>query len=154
MSKICEIAERAILPTLTEMDVEIVETEFVNGRKDEMPTLWIYIYHKDGVDLDLLEKVHHAIDPLLDDADPTEGKPYTLNVSSPGLDRPFKTQADFDRHMGEEVEIKLYTNLDGKKSFEGVMTYADDNVVKVQINEEEKIFERKQIAKISMAIKF
>lgn len=154
MSKICEISERAILPTLEAMNVEIVETEFASGRKGELPTLWIYITHENGVDLELLERVHHAIDPILDELDPTEGAPYTLNVSSPGLDRPFKTQKDFDRNLGKEVEIKLYTNLDGKKFFEGVLLSADDNNVLVQINEEQKTFERKQIAKISIAIKF
>lgn len=154
MSKVCEIARNAILPTLNLMEVEIVDMEYNGGRKGELPALTIYIYNKDGVDLNLLEKVHHAIDPLLDDADPTDGNPYTLNVSSPGLDRPFKTEADFQRNFEQEVEVKLYVLLDGKKDFVGILKEADDEFVSVEINGEIKKFEKKGIAKISKAIKF
>ena len=83
MSKVCDIALKAIKPTLDEMGVEVVDMEYKGGRKGEYPSLWIYVYHEDGVDLDLLEKVHRAIDPVLDEADPTDNAPYTLNVSSP-----------------------------------------------------------------------
>lgn len=153
MSKVCDIAREAITPVLESMGVEIVDMEYVKGRGNENPTLWIYIYHKEGVDLNLLEKVHRTIDPILDEADPTENMPYTLNVSSPGLDRPFKTQRDFDRHIGEEVEVRLYTNDEGKKLYEGVLKGYGDDVV-LEINGNEKRFALKNVAKVSLSIKF
>ena len=76
------------------LGVEIVEVE---PKISKNPTLTFYI-DKDmegGIDLDTLEAFHNAIDPLLDDADVSNGAAYTLNVSSPGLDRPFKHQEIF-----------------------------------------------------------
>ena len=71
------------------LGVEIVEVE---PKISKNPTLTFYI-DKDmegGIDLNTLEAFHNAIDPLLDDADVSNGAAYTLNVSSPGLDRAFK----------------------------------------------------------------
>ncbi|MBR2070080.1 MAG: ribosome maturation factor RimP [Clostridia bacterium] len=153
MSKVCDIALKAIKPTLDEMGVEVVDMEYKGGRKGEYPSLWIYVYHEDGVDLDLLEKVHRAIDPVLDEADPTDNAPYTLNVSSPGLDRPFKTERDFERNLGKDVEVKLYTLVDGKKTYEGTLLRYKEELV-IEIDGKEKAFEKKNLAKVSLAIKF
>lgn len=154
MSKVCDIAVNAIKPTLDAMGVEIVDTEYKKGLKGELPTLWIYIYHENGVDLDLLEKVHRTIDPILDDADPTGNAPYNLNVSSPGLDRPFKTDRDFERNLGKEVEVRLYKNVDGKKYFEGVLTGFSKGNIDVEVSGKTISFLRQDIAKVSQLIKF
>lgn len=154
MSKVCDVAVAAIKPTLDEMGVEIVDTEYKKGVRGELPTLWIYVYHKNGVDLDLLERVHRAIDPILDEADPTNNEPYNLNVSSPGLDRPFKTDRDFERNLGEEVEVKLYKNVDGKKYYEGVLKAFDKENVEVETADGTKTFLRSDLAKMSLLIKF
>ena len=86
------------------MGIEIVETEC----NDKAATLTVYIETQNGVDLDTCEKFHNAIFEPIDELDPSYGEPYTLNVSSPGLDRPFKTQRDFERNLNKEVELKLY----------------------------------------------
>ena len=75
--------QAALEPIAAEMDIEIVEVEFKQGRE---PALTVYIDIEGGVDLNTCEKFHRAIDPVLDELDPTDGAPYTLNVSSPGLD--------------------------------------------------------------------
>ena len=107
---------RAFLEKIaTPMGVEIVDVEF--DKRTE--ALTIYIETENGVDLDACEKFHNAINDPIDELDPSNGAPYTLNVSSPGLDRPFKTNRDFERNLGEEVEIKLFAPLKGKKFLEG-----------------------------------
>ena len=87
----------------------------------------VFIDTETGVDLNTCEAFHRAIDPALDELDPTFGAPYTLNVSSPGLDRPLKTQRDFDKCMGSEVEVKLYAPMKGRKLFEAVLVGYDGN---------------------------
>lgn len=132
------------------MGIEIVDIEW----NDKLCALTVYIETADGVDLDTCEKFHNAIMDPIDEFDPTYDAPYTLNVSSPGLDRPFKTARDFERNLGKEVEIKLYAPLKGKKFLEGLLTAFDENTVTVKISAEEVKIARGKIAKINKAIKF
>jgi ribosome maturation factor RimP len=114
----------------------------------------VFIETEAGVDLDTCEKFHNAIMEPIDELDPTFDMPYTLNVSSPGLDRPFKTNRDFERNVGKDVEMKLYAPLKGKKFLEGTLIGFDDNTVTVHIKKEDVKIERNKIAKINKAIKF
>lgn len=142
---------RSFLEKIAEtMGIEIVDVEW-NDRSAE---LTIFIETESGVDLDTCEKFHNAIMDPIDEFDPTYDKPYTLNVSSPGLDRPFKTQRDFERNLSNEVEIKLYAPLKGKKYLEGVLTEFDENSVTIKLQNEEIKISLNKIAKINKAIKF
>jgi len=132
------------------MGIEIVEVEW----NDKKTALTVYIETPDGVDLDTCEKFHNAILDPIDELDPTYDKPYTLNVSSPGLDRPFKTPRDFERNLQKEVEVKLFSPLKGKKLLEGTLTAFDDNSVTIFTGKEEIKIERNKVAKINKAIKF
>ena len=143
---------KALLQSIAdEMQIELVDVEFKQGRE---PALTAYVDTETGVDLDTCEAFHRAIDPALDELDPTFGAPYTLNVSSPGLDRPLKTQRDFDKCMGEDVEIKLYAPMKGKKLFEAKLVGYDGNCVTLEEGKETYKLELTRIAKISRAIKF
>ena len=137
-------------PIADRLEIEIVDVEFKQG----VPSLTVYIYTEKGVDLDTCEKFHREIDPALDELDPTFGAPYTLNVSSPGLDRPLKTARDFQKCLGEKVEIKLFAPLKGKKNFEAVLVNFDDNCVVLEEKGEEWKLERSKIAKICRALDF
>ena len=142
---------QALLETIASpMGIEIVEIEY----KTKGPSLTVYIDTEGGVDLDTCEKFHNAIDLPLDEFDPTFGAAYTLNVSSPGLDRAFKTARDFDKNLGNKVEIKLYAPIKGKKLLEGVMTAWNENAVTVGCGKETLVIERNKIAKINRAIEF
>ncbi len=138
-------------PIADEEKVELVEVDMKVGKN---PSLTVFIDTEDGVDLNTLERFHNRIDAPLDELDPTFGEGYTLNVSSPGLDRPFKTERDYERHLGEKVEIKLFAPIKGKKYYEGVMTGYDENTVTVSIDDTEEKFEKSRIAKINVAIDF
>lgn len=146
INELKDFLEKISLP----MGVEIVDIEW----NDKTSALTVYIETESGVDLDTCEKFHNAIMEPIDEFDPTYDKPYTLNVSSPGLDRPFKTPRDFERNVGREVEVKLFAPYKGKKLIEGVLTSFDDNTVSIKTSAEEIKFSRNKIAKINKAIKF
>ncbi len=132
------------------MDIELVDVEW----NDRDASLTVYIDTVDGVDLNTCEKFHNAILEPIDELDPTYDAPYTLNVSSPGLDRPFKTERDFARNLNKEIEIKLFAPLKGKEYIEGTLAAYDENSVTVAAGKEELKISRNKIAKINKAIKF
>ena len=146
--------QEEIRPMLEEiaspMGIEIVDIEC----NDKSASLTVFIETEGGVDLDTCEKFHNAIFDPIDELDPSYGQPYTLNVSSPGLDRPFKTERDFERNLLKEVEIKLYAPLKGKKFLEGVLKEFDENSVTIDAGKETLKIARNKIAKINKAIKF
>lgn len=135
-------------------DAENLELVDVEIKPSKNSSITVYVDTEDGIDLNTLEKFHNIINDPLDELDPTYGETYTLNVSSPGLDRPFKTTRDYEKHLGEKVEVKLYAPVKGKKFFEGVMTDFDENTVSVQIGDAVEKFEKTRIAKINVAIEF
>lgn len=134
----------------TPLGIEIVDIEF----NDKTSSLTVFIETESGVDLDTCEKFHNAILEPIDELDPSYGLPYTLNVSSPGLDRPFKSDRDFERNLGKDVEVKLYAPHKGKKLIEGELLAYDKNSVTVKTDREEIKLSLTKIAKINKAIKF
>jgi ribosome maturation factor RimP len=141
-----------IEPTVSGLGYEVVDVEF--AKKYGEDNLTVFIDCPNGVSLDDCEKVHYAIDPLLDELDPTGGKPYVLNVSSPGLDRPFKKQRDYERNYGKEVEIKLYAPQKGVKLFEGVLVSRNENTVTIEVKGEQITFENTKVAFVRPLVKF
>ena len=150
-TKTIDEIQNALQPVADEMGIEIVEVEFKQGKA---PALTVYIDIEGGVDLDTCEKFHRAIDPVLDEVDPTLGAPYTLNVSSPGLDRPLKTARDFEKRMGKKLEVKLFAPLKGKKLYEGTLVGYDGNCFEIEDKGEKIKFELSKVAKVCEAIEF
>ena len=119
MSKIKQICEDNLKATIEELGYELVDVSY---EKENGGMSLIFTIECDaGVTIDDCEKVTKVIDPLLDELNPTDDKPYTLVVSSPGLDRPLKTDRDFKKNLGNEVEINLFAKIDGKKAFTGTL---------------------------------
>ncbi len=143
--------QAVLQPIADSMNIEIVEVEFKQGRE---PALTVYIDVEGGVDLNTCEAFHRAIDPVLDELDPTLGAPYTLNVSSPGLDRPLKTERDYNKCMGKKVEVKLFAPMQGKKYFEATLVGFDEHCVSIDLGGEVLKLEKNKIAKINRAIEF
>lgn len=144
---IAEIIEY-LAPIAEEVGVEIVDASW-NMREC---ALNLYIDATGGVDLNICEKFHRAVDAPLDELDPTFGAAYTLNCSSAGLDRPFKTVRDYERHYGEKVEIHLYAPIDGKKLHEGALLSYDGTTVRIKTEAGEKEFPAEKIAKACLYI--
>ena len=109
--------EEALAPVARSVGAEVLEAVWNNRER----SLTVFIDAPGGVDLDLCEAFHHAADAALDELDPTYGEPYTLNCSSPGLDRPFRTERDFARHLGEKIEVHFYAPFEGAKYHEGTL---------------------------------
>ena len=103
-----------------------------------------------GVTIEDCERVHRAIDPLLDEADPIESF-YYLEVSSPGLERELKTEAHILASVGETVEVRLFAPKDGAKVFTGELgePSEDGRIVILDASGSEIAFSRDEIAKIS-----
>jgi len=153
MSKITEIVTERIQPVVEAEGCELVDVEYKKALGEW--NLTVYIYTEAGVSLDDCERVHRAIDPVLDELDPTEGAAYILNVSSPGLDRPIVTPRDFERARGTKVSVGLYAKRDGKKKFEGILVGCVDNCVEIDVGNNKTIkFEREQVAVVKPVIEF
>lgn len=152
MSKVIDTVEAKLAPVISELGYELVDVEYKKNGADMCLTIYIDI--SSGISLDDCEKVHNIINPILDELDPTEDLPYILNVSSPGLDRPFKKQRDYERNYGKEVEIKLYAPLKGKKLYEGILTHKYEHVVEFKVKDEIISIELSKIVYVRPLVKF
>jgi len=154
MSKISEKVEEFLTPIVEALEgnIEIVEVEF--AKKYNGDNLTIFIDKPGGVTIDDCELVHNTVDQPLDELDPTAGKPYTLNVSSPGIDRPIVTDKDYARNIGIELEIKLFEAIDKKKMLVGTLVAFNEDSIIVEINGENLEIERKKISKATKYINF
>lgn len=108
--------EELVLPACGQAGVELVDVEYV--RESGRWFLRLYIDKPDGVTLDDCELVHEEVGRRLDENDPI-GHPYTLEVASPGLDRPLKREADFERFAGEPVEVRTTEPVEGSRRIRG-----------------------------------
>ena len=143
----------AVNPTVVSLGYEIVD---IVERSEYGQKVITFVVDKvpDGVSLDDCERLHYAIEPIMDELDPTGGKPYVLEVSSPGLDRPLKTQRDFERNYGKEVEVRLYAPLKGVKTYEGVLLERTDGYVLLGRGSGETKIENTRIAVVRPLVKF
>ena len=114
MSKsVSETIAAIIEPIIDQMGMELVEVEF--KKEQDRWVLRVFIDCEGGVQLKDCERVSREIGPVLDVEDPVV-HPFTLEVSSPGLERPLKKPVDFERFKGKLARIKLYTPIDGEKT--------------------------------------
>lgn len=135
--------EQLLKQPVAELGFELCDVEFIKEYGDWVLTL--YIDKEGGVNIDDCERVSRAVDPLLDEADPIE-QAYMLSVSSLGLDRPLKKDADFARNIGKRIEIKLFAPKNGKKEFTGELINFDENNIVVKLESGELEIERKALA--------
>jgi len=152
LAKVKEICEKEVRPVIEEMGYELVDVAYV---KENGGMSLIFTIDKDeGVTIDDCEVVNRKIDPLLDKLNPTQDAAYTLVVSSPGLDRPLKTDRDLKRTLGKEVDLTLFAKVDGKKAFNGILTAFDEKSVTIKTSKTEMTFDRDKIGSIKLVIKF
>ena len=139
-------------PILKEMDFELVDVEFVKEGGNRY--LRAYIDKPGGITVDDCEAVSRRFSDILDEKDYIEDS-YIFEVSSPGLGRPLKKEKDFQRSLGEDVEIRTYRPIDGQKEFEGALKAFDKNTVTIAYEDDaEQIFQRSEIALIRLALDF
>ena len=151
-SKRKTICEEQVVPVIENMGYEVVEVEYV--KKSDGMNLTFYIDNEKGVQIEDCEKVSKAIDSLLDELNPTDDSPYILSVSSPGLDRPLKSDRDLKRNIDKEISITLFAKLDGQKKFEGKLINFDEKTITISVQDKALTIEREKIAHIVPIIKF
>lgn len=144
--------EALILPIIEKHHFELVDVEYV--KEGGTWYLRAYIDKPGGITVDDCEVVNRALSDLLDEEDFVEDS-YILEVSSPGLGRPLKKEKDFQRSLGEEVEVRTYRAVNNQKEFTGTLTAYDKDTVTVEIAEGEFLtLKRTEIALIRLAFDF
>ena len=138
-------AVRAIAAPLAEsLGYLLWDVEFVKEGSEMY--LRITIDSEEGITIEDCEKMHRAIDPVLDEADPIE-EAYMLAVSSPGVERTLTRPEHFEICAGEDVMLKFFAAVDGVKSMRATLVGLENDEIVVTVGEEEKRFPRKAVAK-------
>ncbi|WP_264737226.1 ribosome maturation factor RimP [Cytobacillus firmus] len=130
MSKVTETVEQLVTPIVNELNLELVDIEYVKEGKDWF--LRVFIDKETGVDIEECGMVSERLSEKLDAEDPIPYN-YFLEVSSPGAERPLKKDSDFVKAVGKNVFVKTYEPIDGEKTFEGVLTQFDGETVTVEV---------------------
>ena len=125
-------------PTAVKNNIEIVTVEIIGSKKN--PTVRVYIdvadSSKTSISFDELAASQSWISGVLDDIDPFAGS-YTLEVSSPGIDRPLRTPEHFNRFAGDEVTVKLKGRINDKSTIRGEIVSANATDVVLRVDGED-----------------
>jgi ribosome maturation factor RimP len=120
---------RLLEPGAQALGCELVDVEFGGHH----PTLRVYIDKPGGVTVDDCADVSRQLSAILDVEDPIAAS-YTLEVSSPGLDRPLVTLEDFDRRLGQVVKLRLYAAQAGRRNFTGRIAAVSGEQVQLELD--------------------
>lgn len=124
--------ETLLMPVVTALGYELLGIERIaQGRRSLL--LRVYIDHENGINIDDCEQVSHQISGVLEVEDPISGQ-YTLEVSSPGLDRPLFTLAHFAQFCGSRVHIRLNRAIRERRKFTGLIKSVDQVAAQVEID--------------------
>lgn len=132
-AKIFELLE----PTVTALDCQLWGIEYSAQAKHA--TLRIFIDKKGGVDIEDCERVSRQVSGILDVEDPV-GTAYTLEVSSPGMDRRLFRLEQFKEYVGSLVKIRLRSNYEGRRNFKGRLAGVENDEIVIQQDNEEYLF--------------
>jgi ribosome maturation factor RimP len=126
-----------IEPVVAGMGFELWGVEYLT--QGRYSVLKIFIDSENGIDVDDCASVSRQVGSLLDVEEPLRGQ-YTLEVSSPGMDRRLFTFEQFDLMKGSQVKLKLNKPFDGKKRFTGLLVGTEDKEIVLRVGEEETLF--------------
>lgn len=143
MANAAEKVFSLIKETVENQGVELWDVRFL--KEGASWYLRVFIDKKDGISIDDCTNVSHAIDPIIDEADPIDVS-YYLEVCSPGIERELSREEHFSKVLGEKIKIKLYKGVDGKKEFTGVLKSAEEKVV-IETENGDMEFTFKEISK-------
>ena len=138
-------------PVVESFGCKLWDVEYV--REGSERYLRVFIDKDGGVDIDDCEKIHRALDPILDERDPI-AESYHFEVSSAGLERALKRPGDFAQFMGSPVLVKLYRPRNGLKEIPGILRGYEDGKVTVEAGKETITFEKSQVALVRLRVEF
>lgn len=143
--KVEDIVYDLAKPITDRYNFEIVEVEFKKEGSDWY--LRLYIDKEGGITIDDCQSVSEELSVLLDEVDPIE-QSYIFEVSSPGLERPLKTDRDYEKNNGKTIEIRLFTPLNGKKVYEGILRGHTPETVEIETEDGKPV----QVPKSAIAL--
>ncbi|ANB58545.1 hypothetical protein GFC29_431 [Anoxybacillus sp. B7M1] len=130
--KVTEVVGELVTPILNDMNLELVDIEYVKEGKNWF--LRVFIDSEQGIDIEQCGIVSEKLSEKLDEVDPIPYN-YFLEVSSPGAERPLKKTADFAKAVGKNVYIKTYEPIEGEKEFEGELTAFDGETATITVKQ-------------------
>jgi ribosome maturation factor RimP len=145
---VARIVREAAVRVTSDRGYELVDVEIKRGRDGQFVRL--FVDKEGGIALSELESVSHEVSAILDAEDPINGS-YTLEVSSPGLDRPLKDEKDFLRFAGRLAKISSYELVDGRRHWTGRLLDVEEGAVTVRLESEKDAVCRIPLAKIAAA---
>ncbi|RLQ95707.1 ribosome maturation factor RimP [Falsibacillus albus] len=155
MSKVTDMVEELVTPILEDMQLELIDIEYVKEGKNWF--LRVFIDKDNGVDIEECGLVSTRLSEKLDEIDPIPHN-YFLEVSSPGAERPLKKEKDFEKAVGKYVNVKTYEPIDGEKTFEGTLLEYDNDtlILEIKIKTKTKTVElpMDKVAKARLAVSF
>ncbi|WP_437881611.1 ribosome maturation factor RimP [Pseudomonas sp. LRF_L74] len=134
MSSKLEQLQALLAPVVESLGYECWGIEFLSQGKHSI--LRVYIDHANGILVEDCEAVSRQVSGVLDVEDPITTE-YSLEVSSPGMDRPLFTLEQFSAHAGEQVKIKLRSPFEGRRNFQGLLRGVEEQDVVVQVDDHE-----------------
>ena len=149
--KVTEQVAAFAKPVVESFGCELWDVEYV--REGSERYLRLYIDKDGGIDIEDCEKVHRAVDPILDEKDPI-AESYHFEVCSAGLERPLKRPSDFEKFMDSPILVKLYRPRDGLKEIPGFLRGYEDGKVTVEAGKETITFEKSEVALVRLRVEF
>ena len=148
---IAEAVAALVTPVAEQLGYVVWDVEFV--KEGSRRILRVTIDNEEGITIEDCERMHRAIDPVLDEADPIETA-YDLEVSSPGIERELKNEMHISACEGWQVEVKLYAPINGAKVFKGILCECPEGKIVIRCGESEMEFEAASVAKINTVYEF
>lgn len=140
-----------VTPVVNALELQLWGIEYITqGRRK---TIRVYIDKEGGVMLSDCEEVSRQISSLFDVEDPVSGE-YTLEVSSPGLDRPLYEPEHYAQFIGHMVKVKLRQPFEGRRKFKGIVRAVEDNEVSLVVDQHEYILPIESIEKANIVPQF
>ena len=149
--KITEQVAQFAQPVVEANGCQLWDVEYV--REGSERYLRLYIDKDGGVDIEDCEKIHRAVDPVLDEKDPI-AESYHFEVCSAGIERPLKRPSDFERFMGSAITVKLYRPRNGLKEIPCVLSGYEDGKITVTAGKETITFEKSEVALVRLRVEF
>lgn len=143
--------EELIAPTVESLGCDVWGIEYLSQGK--YSKLLVYIDRKEGVDVDLCAAVSRHVSDLLDVEELINSR-YTLEVSSPGMDRVLFKEQQYIDHVGERVDIRLNYPFEGRKRISGVLAGVEDHMAIVQEAEDEFLLPLENVHKARLVPTF
>lgn len=143
--------EQLIAPVVTALDCELWGTELATRGRNSL--LRIYIDREDGVSIEDCEAVSRRVGRLFDVEEPIAGN-YTLEVSSPGMDRILFRIEQYAQYIGETVDVRLVRPFEGRRRLTGLLAGVDGDEVRVQVDDEEFVLPLEWIQRARVVPRF